>query len=281
MGEYFNRAFALTIGTVRIASETIDGEPNRPPRITFEVERTTKREPNTAKIAIFNLREDTRALIRTKGIPTILEAGYAGQSSQIFSGALEYGSTTREGSDWIMRFESTDGGKQTRAGRMNISFKPGLNIGEVLRKSAEALGVGLGNVLEKAQQGNVRGALQEFGNGIVLSGPATKQFDKIAKTLGYEWSIQDGQLQLLEANGAIDATRPVKLSATTGLIGTPQSGEDGKLDVRALLSPRLLPGRLVNIDALEIQGFFRIERVVFKGDTRGAPWFAELEVKPR
>lgn len=281
MGEYFNRSFALNLGGVRIASETIDGAINQPLRITFEIERDISREPNTASITVYNLREETRALVARKGIQTTLEAGYSNRSSQIFSGALEYGSTAREGPDWLTRFQSSDGAQQIRQARINLSFKPGVSVQEVMRRAAESMGVDIGNVVEKIQAGNIRGALQQFGNGVVLSGSAPAQLDKMAKMLGYKWSIQNGAIQVLEPGGAIDPNEATVLSPTSGLIGSPQTGDDGMIELRALLSPSLTPGRLVRIDAREIQGFYRIERAVFNGDTRGAAWYTDLEVSPR
>lgn len=281
MAEYSNRSFALNLGGARIASESVDGKINRPLRITFSIELDTSPEPNTAEVAVYNLREETRALVAKKGIPTTLEAGYSTRSSLIFAGKLEYGSTVREGPDWVTRFQSTDGAQETRKARINLSFKPGVDVREVMRRAAESMGVNIGNTIDKIKAGNIRGALQEFGNGIVLSGPARAQFDKIAKTLGYNWSIQNGEIQVLEPDGVIDPAEAVLLSPRTGLIGTPQTGEDGKIECRSLLSPSLTPGRLVRIEAREIQGFYRIDRAVFSGDSRGASWYADLEVKPR
>lgn len=280
MGDFFNRSFALNLGGKLIASETNDARANHPLRVVFNIERDLSREANAAEISVYNLSEASRSKIADRLIRIVLDVGYTDRMSTIFDGRLEYGSTVKDGADWVTTFESTDGGPETRAGRINLSFQPGISVQDVIKKAAESMGVGIGNVVDKVKAGNLRGALQEFGNGIVMSGGATSQFDKMSKMLGYEWSIQDGQIQLLELNGVVDLTESIKLTSTTGLIGSPQSGDDGVVEVKALLVPSLTPGRRVQVQSREVDGFFRINRTVFSGDTRGGDWYADLEVKP-
>ena len=280
MGDFFDRTFALNLGGKLISSQ-IDGERSGSPlRVTFEIERDLSREANAARVSVYNLSESSRAKIADRSIRTTLEAGYVDRISTIFVGNLEYGSTSRDGTDWVTSFESTDGGEDMRAARVNESFGPGIPVGDVLKKAAEAMGVNIGNVINEVKKGNLRGAISEFGNGVVLSGSAPAQFDKLAKSLGYEWSVQDGQIQLLEQGGVFDDQESLNLTPSTGLIGSPQSGEDGVVEVRALLAPSLLPGRKVQVQSREVDGFFRIEKTTFAGDTRGQDWYADLEVKP-
>ena len=280
MGEFFNRSFSLNLGGKLIASESVDGNANHPLRVVFSIERDLTREPNAAEVTIYNLSETSRAKVADRAIQATLEAGHSGRSSTIFAGRLEYGSTSRDGPDWVTTFEATDGAKELRESRINLSFQPGIGVADVIKRAAEAMGVNVGNVADKVSSGNIRGAIQEFGNGIVLSGNATDQFDKVAKSLGYEWSVQDGEIQLLEQGGVTDENQAVKLTSSTGLIGSPQSGDDGVVEVRALLVPGLTPGRRVQVQSREVDGFFRVERTVYTGDTRGQDWYADLEVKP-
>lgn len=281
MTDLRNRRFELNLGGVRIASETIGGDPKRLLRVVFKVERDLDKTPNSVEVSIYNLRQETRSAVSQKKILTTLAAGYVGIFSQIFGGNLEFGSTSREGADWITKFESTDGAQQLRNSRINLSFKPGVEIKEALQRAAESLGVALGNVADKAAAGNLRGALQEFGNGLVLSGPGVREFDKLVRLTGRQWSIQDGEIQILDPGEVIDPGQAIVLGPTTGLIGSPQPGEDGVVNARSLLIPSLIPGRLVNLQSQLIQGFHRIERTVFSGDTRGEPWYADIEVSPQ
>lgn len=282
MGELFNRTFALNLGGTLVASETTDGAANEILRCMFKVEASLTKSPNTAEITVYNLSEATRARVAEKDIETTLEVGYAGvgQSSVIFRGKLEAGKSVRDGVNWVTTFQSTDGGKELRQGRINISFKQ-VSIREAFERAAQSLGVGLGNAAAKIAEGNIRGALDSFTNGIVLSGPSQREIDRLTKTLGYDWSIQNGQLQLLGPTDAIEPGDAIVLDAQRGMIGSPESGEKGIVEVRSLLIPHLTPGRVVALSSLQISGFYRVERVTYQGDTRGKDWYADLELKPR
>lgn len=281
MGDLFNRDFAINLGGTRIASDTVDGEANNMLRVVFNVVRTRTRSANTASVEIWNLSEVSRGKVSQKDLETTIEAGYAGRASVIFSGNLDAGKNKRNGVDWVTSFESTDGGKKIRESRVNISFGGGISIEQAINKAVDAIGVGLGNARKKIAEGNVRGALTAFGNGLVLSGSATDEFDKLVKSVGYDWSIQDGQLELTGPGDAIDENIATVLSKDTGLVGSPQQGENGIIEARSLLIPRLLPNRVVNLQSLEATGFYRIDRVEFRGDTYGQDWYADLELSPR
>jgi hypothetical protein len=189
--ELFQRSFELNLGGTRVASQTISGQPNELLRCVFDIELGLAKSPNTAEISVYNLAEATRAKVSEADIQVELEAGYIGLSSVIFNGKLEAGKSAREGVDWVTTFQSTDGGKELRSSRINLSLK-NVDGAEAFRRVAEKLGVGLGNAVDKMREGNIRGALTDFTNGLVMSGPAQKELDRLAKTYGYDWSIQGG-----------------------------------------------------------------------------------------
>jgi hypothetical protein len=280
LGKLFNRTFALNLGGTLVSSETTDGARNEILRVTFQIEKSLTESANTAEISVYNLAEQTRAKVTEKALLTTLEVGYSGQSSIIFRGQLEAGTNQRDGVDWVTSFQSTDSGKQLRESRINVSFKT-ISATEAMQKIVNALGVGIGNARDKIAQGNIRGALDDFKNGLVLSGPTKRELTRLTKTLGYGWSIQDGQLQLLAARDAIEPGDAIVLNPDTGLIGSPESGENGIIEARALLIPQLTPGRVVRLESRQIEGFYRVEKVAYQGDTHGQDWYADLELKPR
>lgn len=280
MGELFNRTFVLNLGGTRVASETVDGRPNDMLRCVFTVEQSLSKSPNTAKISVTNLAEQTRAKVSKKHIETTLEVGYSNRSSVIFSGKLEAAKNTRDGVDWVTSFQSTDGGKELREKRINVSFKT-VNVGDAFKRITDSLGIGVGNAIEKMTGSNARGDLSKFTNGLVMSGPVQRELDRLTKTYGYDWSIQNGQLQLLAPDDAIEPGDAIVLSSDSGMIGSPESGEKGIVEVRSLLIPQLTPGRVVKLESRQVNGFYRVEKTTYQGDTRGQDWYADLELKPR
>lgn len=279
MVELFDRDVLLNAGGVQIASRSPTGGTRDTLRFTFKIERSTSKEPNTAQISIWNLNQQTRALLQELELQTVLEAGYVGSRAVIFSGQLEYGSPGRDGTDWITTLQSADGGKQISQARVNLSFGAGTGVGTVLLCLAEELGLGLGNVAEKAKAGSLRGAVTEYLNGIALNGKAYDELEKIAKQMGLGLSVQDGQVQLLAPLETLRGDA-VLLTKRTGLIGSPEVGEKGRVRARSLLQPDLIPGRRVRIESEQVTGFFKVMRSTFIGDTWGQDWYSDIEGKP-
>lgn len=283
MGVLYDREVVINAGGLRLATRSTSGAVQPILRVQFKIVRSLKKDPNTADLTIYNLNKDNRALLQEKDIRTTIEAGYADNVSQIFDGVLEFGSSIQQGTDWLTTIQSGDGAKQYKASRINISLKGPIGVGDILREAAKAIGLNLGNSGQKIDEGSLRAGLQEWTNGKVLSGKAEKVFDNIVRSLGYGWSIQDGQVQILGPKEVIDATA-IRLSViqgkTTGLVGSPEPGEKGNVKAKTLLQPDLIPGRKVQIQSREINGFFRVEKATFIGDSFGGDWYTEIEAKP-
>lgn len=279
MAELLRRDFLLNINGRQISATRDDGSPNEALRIQFTIVKSLKREPNTAKITIYNLSEDSRVAFQEKDLPTILEAGYIENRQTIFQGELTFGQNKLDDVNWTTTLQAGDGVKQFKSARINQAIRGPAKATDVLRTAAQALGVGLGNIQEKIAQGSVRGVLEEFANGIVLSGKAERQLTKVARSLGYAWSIQDGELLFLE-DGASKVATLVRLNSRSGMIGSPEAGDGGIVRVRSLLQPELVPGRQINIESRQVNGFFRVEKSTFVGDTRGQDWYVDVEARP-
>jgi hypothetical protein len=281
MGVLFNRDISVTVGDIKIASRPDTTDQPRPTlRITFNVSRSLSFDPNTASLAIYNLKKDNRSRLQeSKKQRTSIAAGYVDNAHEIFNGDLEFVQSVNDGTDWITSLESGDGSQNRKKARINFSFKGPVSLGTVLEKLADATGFDLGNTIEKAREGNIRGALDEFKNGKVLTGNVMKKLEELAKTMGLGVSVQNGELQFV---GPRETTRlpPVLLKAGTGMVGSPEAGDEGVVQVRSLLQPDLLPARKVRLESKEIEGDFRVEKVVFSGDTSATDWFSDCELKP-
>lgn len=271
MAQMFGRRAVLQMGTVEV-----DGL-----KVSFKITRDSKPEPNAGEISVWNLSRDTRAKFAEQTVPVILQAGYGDNIAQVFQGDIPTDgiSTVRDGPDWVTTFRAGDGAQAFRTARVSRSFGKGTKIVDVLKKVAQDLGVGMGNAAAKLASGDLDGAVTELFGGVVLNGPVPRELDRLLRSFGYEWSIQDGELQVVERDGFTDGDAVV-LTPDTGLIGSPEPGKDGFTKIRSLLQPHILPRVRLQLETEAHEGLFVVSRVVHSGDTHGDAWYSDCEARP-
>lgn len=271
----FGRKSQLTVDTLSL--DNLD--------LQFHIEKHLKPEPNKCDISVINLNPDHRAQIgqwkstddlEEKSVPVLLKAGYEENIFQLFLGDLRNGFTILDNEDYVTTFSAGDGEHGYKKSRINISFGPHVSADTALSAVAKALGVGQGNVAQTVSKLRLSGAANMFIGGAHLSGSASRIMTDICQSADLEWSIQDGNLQILDKGAAL-GDKAVFLSSDTGLIGSPRVDRKGKLNAVSLLQEDIKPGVLVEIDAPTVSGFFRVEKVVYDGDTRDDEWYATIE----
>jgi hypothetical protein len=247
----------------------------------FDVERTVDPAPNKAEVRIFNLNDEHRKQLEgQKSIPVELYVGYEedGSSGLIFQGSLRTAYSEHLAPDWVTTLNSGDGDRVANAARVSKSFKPGTLFNTILDDLAGSLGVGLGNARQAFKQGRYADGVTELLGGGVIQGSADKELRRLLGSAGLEYSIQNGELQVLPIGKALSGVAQL-LSPQTGLVGSPKRGAKGRLKLRALLLPEVFPGRKVQVDARDVKGFFRVEKAHYKGAIAGQDWYMDLELK--
>lgn len=254
-------------------------------RLRFKAVKSLKVEPNTLDLHVFNLSASTRASLQTKGVTVVLVAGYTGTSEVIFAGDARTIDHVRLGPDWDTHIQCGDGEVAYSKSISSFSFGPGAKWTDVVEKLAGDLKVKSGDALEKVRRGDFGGAVDSFLQGIAVNGSTVREFDRVMQAAGFEWSIQNGKLQILRPNRVGDGTA-VLLSPSSGLIGSPDHGapeKDGSpslLRVKSFLQPALSPGRAVRVESRSLTGLYRCEKVKHEGDTRGPEWYSSVEALP-
>ncbi len=267
-------------------------------RISFKVERTIRREPNSLEIKIYNLSLQTRqwiqdtarsralALPLTPGIVrprklvfVELEAGYEEGMNRLFYGDVFIVRDRVEGADVITTVLASDGGSRTRVARVNRSFRRGTTPQQILDHLIEALGVQPGNARE-VFRGVRLGNLSMYATGTVLSGSAVYEMDRFCDSAGLEWSVVDGALQLTHVRrGLSDAA--VDLNPNTGLIGSPIRESLRVIKGKCFIQPDVTPGRMITVHSAEVNGDrLRVYRTTHEGDTHGPNWYINWEARP-
>jgi hypothetical protein len=262
----FDRAWRVSVGTLEVSA--LD--------LSFEVARTLTSKPNTLELTIYNLSERQRTEIAAaRGALVRLEAGYADGTTLLFVGTLREARSERVDTDWVTKVSGRDGGDRIQRARVLRSFAPDTTVEAVARALADSLGIGAGNAAEALRGAALDRVGRAFPEGTVLSGASAQQLTTLLRAAGFEWSVQDGVLQVL-ARGRALARSAVLLTPDTGLLDSPTVSKSGKVTARALLIPDLVPGRQVEIRSASVRGVYRIASAGYAGDTRGEDWHADL-----
>lgn len=272
----FNRRWVLQVGDLEISSN-----PDKPSiDVSFTVRKSTAREPNECEILIYNLKRATRSRITQSSTTTvILKAGYEGLFDTIFSGDVRESWSYWELPDAITRIAGSDSGTTFRNSTVSRTFPPGTRLGTVLRAAVESLSVGVGNLADYEDSLRLTTGAQVYPEGTTIHGPSRQMIDRICRSCGYRWSIQNGSF-IMRRSGAPVYRDAYILKASTGLIGSPSPDKDGNIEAQSLLIPGLIPGRPVQISSREVNGNYKIKQVEYTGETFGQNWYANLNLNP-
>lgn len=268
--ELVGRRVAITIGAKRYEGL----------RVSFKIRKSLKPDPNTAEIDVYNLAESSRAELQSeKLVPILLEAGYQDTIQQIFVGNLRTSASVRDGAEWVTMLRSGDGEAAARIARINKSFNAGALVTQLVDECAKAMGVEVGNAAELAGKGKFNEAVKSLTSGRILTGPVHKVMKRLTRAAGLEYSIQDGQLQLLERGKALAQTA-VLLTPNSGLLGSLERGEKGRVRGRSLLRGDIFPGRKLQIESRLVTGTYRCDVAEYVGDNFGEEFITAFESRP-
>lgn len=259
-------------------------------RITFTTKKGDTETPNSAEINVYNLSDDTAAKIRREFTQVNLAAGYEGNVGTIFRGNIRQVRLWREnGVDTVLAILAADGDRAYNFATVNTTLAAG-------SRPADRVRVCQGSMESKGAKPGYTPDLggQPLPRGKVMYGMARQYMRDEARDTGTDWSIQDGKVQMVSRKGYLPG-EAVVLTHETGLVGSPEQTQDG-ITVRCLLNPRLRVGGRIKLNNASIKamqsplkqaagqqaprmdadGFYRIIKAEFRGDTRGNDWYADL-----
>lgn len=269
-------------------------------RVAFHVKRRLAKEPDTAEVRVWNLSEEHRASLSDRAesggqAPAVLlNAGYRGSLGRLFLGDVVLVSHMRDGPDWLTKVDLADGVRDHRDVRVSLSVSPGATAAQVLRSMSGKMAASVSRAAARAASGDLQGARNEFVSGLALEGTASDVLDEIMRSMGVDWTIQDGEVVALNP-GEPEVGEVTLLTRETGLLGTPELGtrEEGAKGstpakrrravfwkASSLLNPRVQPGRAVEIRSEAVSGVFRVEATDHSGDTHGDDWRTGIEAVP-
>ncbi|MDN8056375.1 hypothetical protein QZN12_24020 [Burkholderia multivorans] len=291
--QQFGRKASLIIGNDSDALDFSDL------RFSFDIRRGDIQTPNSARIRIFNVSDDTAQRIQGEFTRVVLQAGYEnGPYGVIFDGTVKQ---VRRG-----RYSPTETVVDVTAASGDMWYNHAV-VSTTLAAGSTYMDHVQAAIATMKPYGLTVGYLPEFDakplpRGKVVFGMARDVLRNAALNLNADWSIQDTQFQMVPQNSYIPGEALV-LTAETGMIGLPTQDQNG-ITVKCLLNPNARISGLVKIDNKSIQraeysltvsdaaaksnaylkyfsrlnndGVYKILVAEHEGDTRDNPWYTTL-----
>jgi hypothetical protein len=259
-------------------------------QVTFSIKKNLGKQPNTCKVTLVNLAPQTRDFYTTKPLRVDIAAGHNGVARLLWSGDLRFGYSRHNGPEWVTELELADGLQAFAFARMNRSYRPPVRVDRVLKDAAASMGVTL-----PAAIANLSIMQQPLAAGLALTGPTRDVLTQLLAPYGYNYSFQNGQLQILR-DVDVRPGQAILVNQANGLIGSPEmtaprnpakslravqkSYRGAEVKFRTLLKPELIPGGLVQLESQTVTGTYKMTDVGHDGETRGTPWYTDVTARP-
>jgi hypothetical protein len=270
----FMRQVEVTVGPKGGQGFMIDGL-----KIAFTIEKTDAPDPNTSKIQIYNLSEDTSSKVTVAGNHITLKAGYQDEAvGTIFFGDVLKGIRCRDGNDFVTELEVMDGRTAVMSGQVSVSYSKDVSVSTVVEAFLNAIGLPF-----KGQENIPSG--EKYSHGYCFIGMAGDGLRDVLNKYGLMYTIQNEMIYILKPGEAADKTG-LKLTSETGLISTPQPISDktakdneeaeapNKWKFVTMLFPQLVPGAACKIESSTLNGEVIINKAVLSGDN----WTGDFKI---
>lgn len=258
-------------------------------RIAFLVQHDYGDNQQFAEITVYGLSDETEARIQEQYTYVLLQAGYQEIYGPIFKGQIvnvERGRSGEGGVDKYIRFFCSTAQKEISTAYANLVFAENTDYTEIIRQCASAMGFSVVFVGDWSFAG-------KRAQSWVINGSAAKAFNRMSRTLQFDWFLRDNQTMVCKKKGYVVEGETFHFSSTTGMKGRPRLNLLG-VDFTVSLNPLVQLGRVVEIDStypefafgdaywLKVprtpaQGQYEVARLTHAGDSRGQAWDTNLE----
>ncbi len=204
-------------------------------RITFAIAASTIQSPNQGRFSIYNPNRDTVAQFMNKEFKNLqFSAGYQDNIGLIYKGDIKQSVYNKESAtDTVLTVYCGDGQFGYQASRANKTLAAGYSPMDKAKVALDAMapfGITLGTV-------NVDLSQPKYPRGRPFIGMARDLLRQVTLSAGAVWSIQNGQVQIIDHKKPVPGSALV-LNSRTGMISIPTQTEDGII-VQSLLNPIL------------------------------------------
>ncbi|UXZ62226.1 hypothetical protein NUJ28_05775 [Burkholderia multivorans] len=265
-------------------------------RFTFRVQRGDLQTPNSARIRVYNVSDNTAQKVEREFVRVVLQAGYEGNYGIIFDGSLVQVRRGRESqTDTYLDITAADGDMAYNFAVVNTTLAAGSTPEDHVKVCTAAMvkfGVGEGYRPDLGGRPLPRGK--------VMFGMARDYLETVARSTQTLWSIQDGKVQMVPETSYVPGEIP-DINYKSGMVGLPEQTQNG-ITVKMLLNPSVKIGRLIHLNNASVQqyefslgiqdqpnngmiatqnkfntdGYYYVMTNEHWGDTRGNDWYTEV-----
>lgn len=238
-----------------------EGREFRDIRIRFRVDQKRTSDPHKAVIEAWNLTRESAAILQDPKVVVRLSAGYE-TPRQIFVGEpIKNGvAIRRQGTERLARIEALDGGKAYQESRVNVTMSTGSTIEQILEEVIGSFGLPTGTI--EIPENNL-----SYPDGVHLGGTSRDVMDRLMESLGAQWFINDGVINVVGTDAPVNVTGPLFSVAGGNLIGSPTPKDEGTIEIKALLDPDVRPGTPFRVESEQYSGDYTARDVIFTGDS--------------
>lgn len=285
MSQQYLRKTSLIIGT---GSEALDLSEMQ---FVFQTQAFTISTPHNIQLRIYNLAPNTAKKITEEGADIQLSAGYEGNFGPIFQGQIVQSRIGRENAtDTYLDITGIDGDLGYNFNVISVAVSSGTDVISRIGTISKAAGIKLGTI--KAPNDGAK-----LHRGRTYFGLARDHLNGLCGTIGADWNIHNGELEVVSQSAYKDGDIPT-LTSATGMIGVPEQTNEG-IAIRVLMNPNIEQNMAVRIDNASIQqfqlpldinqsaimgmippvsndGLYKVLYVAHNGDTRGPNWYTDI-----
>lgn len=267
-----------------------------PLRVSFHISKTITREPNSARIKIYNLSPNTEREIILEGAQVVFKAGYKDNSGVIFKGQVYQPLRNKEGAtDYVLNLSCLDGDAY-----LNLGFLSGTILSnqsrrkiasQILRDSSIELD---SSTIDELPETNfVDGSTPHNERAKVVFGNPGKYLTNLSKMGNSTFYVDNNEGRFFNPLSTIGKDEAHLITMDTGMISSPQQIPYG-VSVRCLLNPLIRLGDFIKIDnksvimsemgmsgdyyahLLNADGIYRVVKIDYVGDSHSNAWYCDI-----
>jgi hypothetical protein len=274
-------------------------------RFKFNIEASDGETPNTARVRVYNLSDQTTKRAIDEYSKVVIGAGYGDNPATIFNGTVKQFRQGKERNiDSFLDIYASDGDVAYNFATVSAQLPAGSTPQDELKTLANAMNLPVDPNAPSYLAGGANASPNISTGGIlprgkVLFGLARSYMRDLANSNQVRWSIQNGVITLIPLTGYLPG-EAVVLNSATGLVGVPEATNQG-ISITCLLNPKLRVGGTVQLNnkditrsAINLQffpgyhltqiatvpsttdGTYRIIVIEYVGDTRDVDWYCNL-----